>query len=461
MLFSSQLFAEQPLPCKAKNPDDKRPRIGLVLGGGGARGVAHISVIKELERLHVPIDCIAGTSMGSLIGGLYASGMSSDELEQMVTTLEWKTIMSDNVPRQERSLRRKSDDHLSLAPIRPGVGKDGLKLPSGVLSGENIIMFLTHKTSGGVGITDFNKLSIPYRAVATDINSGQAVVLASGSLPMAMRASMSIPGAFTPVAIDGHLLVDGGMVDQVPVDVARAMGADIVIAVDVGTPLTKINNESNVLKIADQVIGFLTVGNTDKTIASLRKSDILIQPKLGDDVSTTSFEPDKILLALEIGKQAASNATAKLAALSAPTVLPRQVPVEAATQATVAFIDINNKSLYDNSIFEEVLKPLKDKPLDYTQTEKVLKTLYGQYQLDLVTYEVVHRDNKVGLAINVEPMQTGRLKGEFGLKLASNQNSQTQFDLTFGVLLAPFNAPGGEIRALMTIGDEPRSGARE
>ena len=444
------------LPCRMKNPEDPRPRIGLVLGGGGARGVAHISVIKELEKLQVPIDCIAGTSMGSLVGGLYASGMTSSELETMVETLDWKDILNDDVPRQERSLRRKEDDQLSLAPARPGVGKDGIKLPSGVLSGEKIIVFLTKKTSNSAGITDFNKLSIPFRAVASDINSGEAVVLSSGNLAMSMRASMSIPGAFTPIEIDGHLLVDGGMVNQVPIDVAREMGADIVIAVDVGTPLDKIDSQSSILAIGNQVTGFLTVGNTERSVATLTDKDVLIRPKLGNEVTTTSFEPDKIQLALKIGVEAATLAAPKLAAYSSPDVPARVITVSKDQNGIISFVTIENKSYYYDSIFENFLTDLKGKPIDYVQIDEKLTEIYGQYPLDLVTYQIVNQDNKMGIVVTIEPKQTGRNFGEFGMTFNSNQNSQTEFGLTFGLLIAPFNPSGGELRALATIGDEPK-----
>ncbi len=443
------------LPCRMKNPDDPRPRIGLVLGGGGARGVAHISIIKELERLQIPIDCIAGTSMGSLVGGLYASGMTSSELQTMVETLDWKNILNDDIPRQERSLRRKEDDQLSLAPARPGVSKNGIKLPSGVLSGEKIIMFLTQKTSISAGTIDFNKLSIPFRAVATDIYSGKDVVLSSGNLAMSMRASMSIPGAFTPIEIDGHLLVDGGMVNQVPIDVARDMGADIIIAVDVGTPLEKIDAQSNILAIGNQVIGFLTVGNTERSVATLTEKDILIRPQLGDEVTTTSFDPDKIQLALKIGDEAAASAAPKLTQLSAPNVPVRVVTVSKDQHAVVSFITIENKSYYYDSIFENYLAELKGKPINYKHIERIFTEIYGQYPLDLITYEIENRDDKVGLIVTIEPKQTGRYAGEFGMTFNSNQNSQTQFDFTFGLLIAPFNPSGGELRALLTVGDEP------
>lgn len=442
------------LPCRMKDPQDPRPRIGLVLGGGGARGAAHVSVIQELERQKVPIDCIAGTSMGALVGGLYASGMTSGELEDMLKNMDWSALLTDSVPRQERSFRRKQDDTLSLAPARPGIGRGGLRLPSGILTGESILFFLTEKSSNAAGIVDFNRLSIPFRAVATDINSGEAVVLGFGNLPMSMRASMSIPGAFKPIAIDGRLLVDGGMVKQVPIDVVRAMGADIVIAVDVGTPLATIDGDSSILAIGNQVTGFLTVGNTEASVATLTDRDILIRPDLGNDVTTTSFDPEKIKMALAIGAEAALSASGRLAALSQPSVPPRRITPTADSTATIAFIELNNKSGYDDVIFQSVLAPLVGRPLDNLELREYFKQIYGQYPLDLLTYEIVNRDGKAGLLITAEPKQTGNLAAEFGLTFQSNQDSQSEFNLTVGVLSAPFNPSGGELRALLTIGDE-------
>ena len=455
-LFTPLVFAQQSniLPCKSKNPDDTRPRIGLVLGGGGARGIAHVSILKEIERLHVPIDCIAGTSMGSLIGGLYASGMSVEELETLVITLDWNTVMKDDVVRSDRSFRRKQDDLLSLAPVKPGVGKDGLKIAPGFIAGENILLFLERKSGRSSGITNFNKLPIPFRAVATDINSGKAVVLSSGSLALAMRASMSVPGAFNPVEIDGRMLVDGGMVNQVPVDVARAMGADIIIAVDVGTPLSKIDATSSALAIADQVMGFLTVGNAVKSLNSLKGQDIQIQPDLGIEVTTGSFE--KAALALEIGDKAAAEASPQLAKLASPQAYPRPIYPDLDNATLITFIDINNKSLYSNKIFEHRLAGLKGKPIDRDEIEKKIQSIYGEYPLELVSYQVAKRDDgSSGLRVEIEPALVGRNFGEVGINFSSNSEGQTLFNLNVGVMRAPLNAAGGEARILATIGDEP------
>jgi len=196
-IMPSIVFADTQA-CRKTDPQNKRPRIGLVLGGGGARGFAHISVIKELERRHIPIDCIAGTSMGALIGGLYASGMSIEEIEKMVVELDWAGTFDDSLERPERSFRRKRDDDLSLLNAKPGIGKSGIKITSGLLAGENIMLLLERLSNEASRSGNFDQLVIPFRAVATDINTGEAAVLRSGNLSIAMRASMSFPAALLP-----------------------------------------------------------------------------------------------------------------------------------------------------------------------------------------------------------------------------------------------------------------------
>src|SRR4249919_2909670 len=174
------LARAQALPCRQHDVGN-RPRIGLVLGGGGARGFAHVSVLKELERLHVPVDCIAGTSAGAMIGGLYASGMSAAEIEKLVNTIDWGKALDDSLARPERSFRRKRDDDLSLLSAKPGLSGKGVKLAPGLLAGENIQLLLERVTQPVARIDEFDHLPIPFRALATDVNNGEAVVIADGN----------------------------------------------------------------------------------------------------------------------------------------------------------------------------------------------------------------------------------------------------------------------------------------
>ncbi len=223
-------------------------------------------VLKKLEELHIPVDCIAGTSAGALVGALYAAGRSPKQIEDTVLGIDWRSTFTDTLPRRERTLRRKSDDYTRLAPLGVGFGGDspGARLAAGMSQGQRLIAVFEDATGGGRVAGDFNDLPIPFRAVATDINTGQAVAIDHGSLAMAMRASMSLPGIMRPVNLDGRVLLDGGIANQIPIDVVRAMGAERIIAVDVGTPLRVLGNDASVLDVVDQMSGFLTVGSAQR-----------------------------------------------------------------------------------------------------------------------------------------------------------------------------------------------------
>jgi len=214
---------------------EARPRIGLVLSGGGARGMAHVGVLQILEELKIPIDCVSGTSMGAIVGGLYAAGMSPAEMEKLVTSMEWNQAFRDRPPPNELAFRRKRDAADYLINFDLGYKDGGFTIPKGLLQGQNLNLILKSLLLHTEDTTDFDKLNIPFRAVATDIETGEAVILDKGELVRALRASMSIPALFAPVEIDGRLLVDGGVANNLPIDIARQMGADIVIVVDIST----------------------------------------------------------------------------------------------------------------------------------------------------------------------------------------------------------------------------------
>src|ERR1700684_2600482 len=214
-----------------------RPRICLVLSGGGARGMAHIGVLKVLEELRIPIDCIAGTSMGAVVGGLYASGMSAREIEATMRSVDWQEAFHDAPPRRDLAFRRKQDDRNFLVRLPLGLQHHKILLPKGFIQGQNLQETLRQLTLPFSNTTNFDQLPTPFRAVATDLESGEAVLLDRGDLSIAMRASMSAPGVFAPVDYRGRLLVDGGLAENLPINVARAMNADILIVSDVSFPL--------------------------------------------------------------------------------------------------------------------------------------------------------------------------------------------------------------------------------
>jgi NTE family protein len=457
MLLPGRGAAEDGNSCGLREDGDTRPRIGLVLGGGGARGFAHVSVLKELERQRIPVDCIAGTSMGALIGGLYASGMGADEIERELREVDWRAIFNDRLERPERSFRRKRDDDLALIDGKPGIGNSGIRLASGLRSGQSILMLLERLTQPVSTRPDFDALPIPFRAVAADLNTGRGVVLADGNLAMAMRASMSIPGVFKPAVVDGRVLVDGGVANQVPVDVVRAMGADIVIAVDVGTPLAKLDASASLLSIVEQISGFMTVGSTNLQLETLGENDILVQPPLGGEVSTSDF--GKLDLALEIGEQSLATLRPKLVALSLDLGRFDQAianrPMPNGEIPVVDFVRLENRSRYADELLMGMIDIPTGKPLDTDSVQDQMRRIYGLDTMDQVSYDLVEEDGRTGVVVTVVPHSHGPNYLESGLSLYSDFSGDFFVNLRLGVLRAPVNPSGGELRGLMQIGDEP------
>jgi NTE family protein len=283
--------------------------------GGGARGLAHIGVLKVLREQRVPVDFIVATSMGAIVGGAYAAGRTPEELESLVTSADWELMFADRPPREYLSFRRKEDDQRLIGKTELGVSRDGIMLPRAAFGSQNLEEFMRLVTRSGGDARPVNELPVPLHAVATDLSTGEQVVLSHAPLPLAMRASMSIPGAFSPTELAGRLLGDGGLTRNLPVEVARALGADVVIAVNVGTPLLPRSALNSALGVAQQMVNILTEQNVAISIAALGPQDILISPDLRD-VSFLDFERGKDLIAR--GEAAGRAAQARLAKLVAP-----------------------------------------------------------------------------------------------------------------------------------------------
>ena len=436
--------------------DRERPKIGLALSGGGARGSAHVGVIKALEELNVPIDYIAGTSMGAIVGGIYAAGYSADELEQVLEDMNWSGAMTDKLPRRQQRMRKKDLDAQFLIPHRVGFNKGGIQLPLGVIEGQHLDQVFHRILLPVQGITDFDQLSIPFRAVATDLVTGQEVVLSSGSLPDALRASMSVPGAFAPVRLNGQTLVDGGMVNNLPVSVVRDMGADIVIAVDISTPLLTEEQLVSVLKVAEQLTGFLTRRNTEEQIASLGPGDILLIPDL-EGVSAADFEN-----ADEIAKKGLEAAMARredLAALSMPQVQdPAERPplLEHSLPAyLVQFITINNGSVLDDEIIRSRLELEPGQPLDILALEKSVDRVYGLDVFESVTYNLIRNEaGEQGVEIIAKPRSWGPNYLQFGLEFSDDFSGNNEFKIGAAYTRNALNSLGGELRVTAAFGRE-------
>ncbi|HQO41127.1 MAG TPA: patatin-like phospholipase family protein, partial [Spirochaetota bacterium] len=306
------------LNSSAQKAGDRRPRIGLVLSGGGARGLAHVGVIKVLEEYGIHVDYIVGTSMGSLVGGLYASGYDAVELEKTALSIDWGRYLDDRVSRRELSYDEKQDDgrFIISLPVKKG---EGPKL-QGIIEGIKLHAFLNRLLFHVRGTADFNELPVPFACVATDIYTGRAVILNKGHLPTALRASMAIPSIFTPVEIDGRFLVDGGLVLNFPVSVAKEMGADIIIGVDVGTPLYKEGDSLSIPEIIDQISSFRGAESTEN---QRRLCDILITPEL-EGFNSSDFDKTPELIAQ--GEKAARLHAEELKALAEQQNAYREEP---------------------------------------------------------------------------------------------------------------------------------------
>src|SRR5262245_54895750 len=292
--------------------EGERPRVGLVLSGGGARGAAHVGVLKVLDEMRVPIDAIAGTSMGAVVGGLYASGMSAQEIETLISSLNWQDAFRDRPPREELGFRRKQDERNFLVRYALGFTREGFVLPPGLVQGQKLEQVLRNAALPVAEIQRFDRLPIPFRAIATDLETGQAVVMDSGDLVTAMRASMSAPGVFAPSQRDGRLLVDGGLVDNLPVDVARAMGVDVLIAVDVSFPLQTRDELTSPLDVTNQAFAILIRSRTREQRDRLTPADIIIEPPLG---RFESADFSRVPQALRAGEDGARQAEQDLARL--------------------------------------------------------------------------------------------------------------------------------------------------
>ncbi|WP_171595250.1 patatin-like phospholipase family protein [Marinifilum caeruleilacunae] len=277
----------------------KRPKIGLVLSGGGAKGFAHVGVLKIIDELEIPIDYISGTSMGSIIGGFYSIGYSAQQIEDMILSQNWDKLLADEISRKYVPFHEKQnyERHVLSFPIKP----KGIQLPSGIVKGQNVINLFERLSIDYHDVTDFNKLPIPFVCVATDIETGEAVILDNGYLPEAMRASMAIPTVFSPIEIDGRLLVDGGMVNNFPVKEVVDMGADIVIGVDVQAGPKSKEELSSFLDIINQTVSLMSLNEFKKNIDFV---DVYIKPNI-NNYSVGSFnEADSLIRkGEEIGRE--------------------------------------------------------------------------------------------------------------------------------------------------------------
>lgn len=388
--FSDLLFAAQSenpagQPC-AKVKD--RPCIALVLGGGGARGGAHLGVIRQLEQQGIPVDLIVGTSIGAFIGGLYATGHSPDEMQYILEHLEWGTGFRDKVHRDEMPVRRKQqqDDY----PIRLGLGLDssGVKVPKGVLLGQAMAELILEAYGAQLNHSHFDQLPIPFRAVAADLTNRETVVMSHGSLLQAVQASMSIPGVVRPMELNGRILVDGGVANNLPVSIAKSLGADRVIAVAIDAPLLTAEQLDSAFAVTDQLTNFLVRQVVEQQIALLGPQDVLISPQVSQ-VGTLDF--DQLSVAIEAGRLSASQQSDVLASFTYPEQFPQWLAAHRAKQASsirVDHIELDNQSLLSDEVLLHRLSLTEGKNYDRKKLKESLRQVYGVDTLERVSLQL-------------------------------------------------------------------------
>jgi NTE family protein len=431
-----------------------RPKIGLVLSGGGARGLTHIGVLEVMEEMRIPVDYIAATSMGSIVGGLYSSGRAPADMHTIVTTLDWNTLFSDSPPRRELDFRDKQIDLRFPLPLEIGFRNGEVRGFQGALSGANLELFLHELTAGADGVRDLDKLPIPFRAVATDMVAGVPYVFSEGPLYEAMRASMSVPGIFSPVEARGRILGDGGLVDNVPIDVVRQMGADVVIAVNIGTPLAPREALSSIIGLTGQMINILTEQNVRIQLASLREGDVLISPNLG---ALTASQFDKSREFIELGIAAAREAAPKLAAF---TLSPEAYAAYKAARPRIVdtppprieFVRVEGTDYANPKAIALDLGVPIGEPLDAKALDDAISRLYGTSEYERIDYHVVEEDGRTGLAINVREKPIGPNFIRFGLNYATDFQGENTFSLLAGHRRVWINSLGAQWTNELEVG---------
>ena len=437
-----------------------RPKIALVLAGGGAKGAAHIGVLKALEELHIPIDYITGTSMGAYVGGLYASGMSAEEIESLIYSVDWNSGYRDRVSRSQRRVRDKEYEDRYQLKTDLGVGKGGVRSPKGVVQGQNMLRIL-RETSGNLSeFQSFDDLVIPYRAVATDIIELQQVVIDHGYLVDAMMASMSVPGALPPYELEGRWLVDGGVINNMPVDVARQLGADIVIAVDISTDYKSQEDFTSFLTVANQLTNYLVQRSAHAQASLLTSDDVLLNPEVGA-METTEF--DKMPAAFDKGYEVVMANQSMLSKLALSTAdyqnhinhkQSRRKQLTYGDEIRVDEIVLNNQTHYSDSLLKNRLNLAVGEVLSTEKIESSIQELYVLDRFELVTYQHRVQEGKNQLVINVKEKSWGPNYVNFRFFLEDDFHTDSQYALGISTNFTDLNAHGAELRLDVEIGTD-------
>ncbi len=450
LLLTWQASAAGPVdPVAAKS----RPRIGVVLGGGGARGFAHLGVLMELERLHIPVACISGTSAGALIGGMYANGLSLPGMKEAFRKADWDGMLSGRANRRDMPYDRKRNDFTNYFDLTLGVREGELRVPRSAINSQEIDLFIRKLTRDST-VDSFDHLPIPFRAVATDLSNGEAVVFDHGDLSVALRASMAVPGLFDLVEHDGRLLVDGGVARNVPVQDLKNRCADRVIVVDVSTPLLKKDEINSLFDVVSQTSNLMISRNVKEQMALLGKDDIVIRPNL-EGYSAASFGDNQAIM--ERGLTAARAMESQLKALSVPEAEydAWHETLVAPTAPEINRIEIKGETEFVNRDALDARLKQHGKGEDVAEVRATLRRLFAEGDYDRLTYSISHQNGRNIMSVMPVERSTGPDYLRFGMELKGTSPGDSSYNFMASHLRTWINSAGASWRNEVTLGNDP------
>ncbi|MHA2939455.1 patatin-like phospholipase family protein [Vibrio sp. RC27] len=444
----------------------ERPVIALVLAGGGAKGAAHVGVLQALEEMHIPIDIITGASMGAYVGGLYASGQTAEQIHEHIDQVDWNSGYRDQVDRGLRHVREKEFEDRYQLDADLGFRYDSLdiRVPKGVIQGQNMLRLIRQAAGHIPRLNSFDELPIRYRAVATDIVNLEPFILDSGYLVDAFMASMSVPSILPPYEVDGHILVDGGVTNNMPVDVARSLGADIVIAVDISTDYKNAEQFTTYITVADQLSNYLVRQSSQKQAEELLEGDIYLKPDVGD-METIEF--DRLDEAYQKGYESVHQAFVSLEnlAMTPSDYVEYRNNIEQAAYPTArgetwqfSALKLVNQSHYSEAVLSEMLDIPLNQPLSTEQIEQRIRQLYALDRFELIFYDVDSSGGSDQLIVHVREKSWGPNYLTFRLALEDDFDDQSRYSVGMSNSFTDLDSIGSELRLEMEMGTDRRIG---
>jgi len=446
LLLFSTLFAKD------------RPTVGLVLSGGGARGGAHVGILKYLEEQHIPVDYIVGTSMGSFMGGLYASGYSADEIADFLVTTPWEKYITTQIPREEISFRRKTLASEFPGKIKVGINAENeVALPTGVFEKQTMLELLRKKFAHVLSIKEFSKLPIPYAAVATRLKDGETIPLTQGDISKSIYASICVPGGFEPITINGDVLVDGGISQNLPLQTMRELfHPDYIIVVDISTPFDPTRDFNSYDEVMAQQLDILTRRNVEETIKNMKPNEFLIQPKLE---GYSFLDADKYAQIIDIGYNSAKENEHKIAFLAVDDQSYKQYAQKHRYKPKlippmIDAIEIDNHTFVSDKTIRRHIHQRVGERLDFKQLQKDVMRIYYMMLFSSVDYKLVRKEGRNILVITTQPSWNAHGDIRVGIEFEDDFNGHSDYQVRLEYNKYDLNQYGGEWRNRLSLGKQ-------